>query len=704
MLLLIGLLAPVLDGSRLSAPIQRALESSLGRRVSFGKVHFTLFTGPGVSLDDVVISEDPRYGLEPFAYVSTLQAHLRVDKLLMGHIQFSSLRLVDPALNLVKRSDGSWNVVTLVERVGAPRRMPLNLFPAFEVTGGRIDFKLGTRKTTLYLSDADLAVYPQRSGKLYMRFSGSPARTDRAGNGFGHLRGTANWYRGTANADQLHADVTLDPSNLSELTTLIQGQDLGVHGTISSRAHIEGPATALRITGELRLQDVHRWDLLPSSGEDWRIRYHGDFDLLTHRLDLETLPWHAGDTTPVALQIHVGNVLGRTDWFVQAQLNNASLSDLLPLGRRMGLSLPENLVLTGALVGAVGYTSASDLTGHVAINNANATLPHFPPLHAATVDATVSADRIHLEPADLDTGQGTLQASGDYYLRRQQVVASLSTENFSVDALKHTVDAWFGAPAALSMFNGGDVTGSFLYSHAETNPPAWSGQFQVSGATLTPPGCAIPLENSQGRVTFDDSTFDLARFSATIDNRVVHAAYHYETAATPRERIHLEIPVVDVAQLETTLEPALKAQDLLARLRISRRAIPPWLAARNLDGDVTIANFSVNQTSLGPLSARFLWHGTDLQFTALQLNLPEGLIRARGHVNLASYLPRYRFTAKVAGFPWRGGLLNASGDFESSGLGLDTVHHLHAAGVFSGDDLTLSAEDAFSKVAGAFEF
>ncbi|MBV9611334.1 MAG: AsmA family protein, partial [Acidobacteriaceae bacterium] len=207
-LLLIGLLAPVLDGSRFSAPIQRALESSLGRRVSFGKVHFTLFTGPGVSLDDVVISEDPRYGLEPFAYVSTLRAHLRVDKLLMGRIQFSSLRLVDPALNLVKRSDGTWNVVTLVERVGAPRRMPLNLFPAFEVTGGRIDFKLGTRKTTLYLSDADLAVYPQRSGKLYIRFSGSPARTDRAGNGFGHLRGTANWYlkARAASADQLDAD------------------------------------------------------------------------------------------------------------------------------------------------------------------------------------------------------------------------------------------------------------------------------------------------------------------------------------------------------------------------------------------------------------------------------------------------------------------------------------------------------------------
>src|SRR5206468_1827629 len=138
--------------------------------------------------------------------------------------------------------------------------------------------------STLYLLDSDLSVYPERSGKLLIQFSGSPARTDRAGIGFGHLRGKVNWYVNPKStvANQMEADLSLDPSNLSEIMTLIEGHDIGVHGTVSSHARIEGPLTDLSVRGELRLGDVHRWDLLPASGQDLRIPYGGRTDLLLH--------------------------------------------------------------------------------------------------------------------------------------------------------------------------------------------------------------------------------------------------------------------------------------------------------------------------------------------------------------------------------------------------------------------------------------
>src|SRR3954463_9640359 len=145
---LVGLAAPFLDGSRFGGQIKRTLELTLGRSVDFGEVHFTVFSGLGVSLENVTIGEDPRFGLEPFAFVPTLQARIRLDKLLLGQIRFSSFRLIDPSLNFVKRSDETWNVVELVGRVTAPRRMPLNFFPVFTVSGARIDFKFETRKTT----------------------------------------------------------------------------------------------------------------------------------------------------------------------------------------------------------------------------------------------------------------------------------------------------------------------------------------------------------------------------------------------------------------------------------------------------------------------------------------------------------------------------------------------------------------------------
>lgn len=705
-ILLTGFIAPFINAARFSGPIQRALEAALGRPVHFDAVHFTLFSGPGFSLDGVTIGEDARFGLEPFAYVPTLQARLRIDKLVLGKLRLSSLRLVEPSLNLVKRSDGAWNIVELVQRLTAPRRAPLNLFPAFEVSDGRIDFKLGTRKTTLYLLDSDFLIYPERSGRLYFQFSGSPARTDRAGIGFGHLRGTANWYLSSrdAKANQLEADVTLDPSNLSELTTLFQGHDMGVHGTLSSRLRIEGPASALHLSGELRLADVHRWDLLPSSGEDWSIRYQGLVDLVAHRLDLETLPLHSGELAPIGLQVRVNSFLNRPEWSILARLNKAPLKDLLPLGRRMGLSLPQDFAATGKLDGAVAYSSSAGLNGGVAITDATATLPKIPSLHAALVNATVFSDRVHFDPAMLETPVGTLEASSDYYLFRPAVVTSISVDEFPVNALKSSVDAWFGAPSGLNVLHAGDITGRFVYRHEGSNPPSWSGQFQFANATLAPPGLAAPLEHSEGRVNFNDSSLDLTHFSTMIGDQSANISYHYLADAKRTERVRLEVPAADLMDLEKALAPTLEAQGLLARLRFTRRAVPAWLSARNLEGDLTIDQFSIAGAKLGTLTSHFVWQGTNLQFTSLQVKLPEGTMGGRGTVNLASYSPQSRFTASVMGFPWRGGLLNADGQFQSSGTGVESLHHLHANGSFSGENLNLSPDDAFNKVSGLFDF
>ncbi|MBV9267858.1 MAG: hypothetical protein JO061_16945, partial [Acidobacteriaceae bacterium] len=71
---LISIVAPFMNAARFSGRIQKALETSLGRKVSFQEAHFTLLFGPGFSLSDVSISEDSRYGSEVFAYVPKLQA------------------------------------------------------------------------------------------------------------------------------------------------------------------------------------------------------------------------------------------------------------------------------------------------------------------------------------------------------------------------------------------------------------------------------------------------------------------------------------------------------------------------------------------------------------------------------------------------------------------------------------------------------
>ena len=706
LLLIAGIVAPFITMASYSGRIREALESALGRSVEFQKLHLTLFSGPGFLLNSVTIGEDPRYGLEAFAYVPTLEARLRLDKLLLGRIQFSSLRLIEPSLNLVKKNDGTWNVVSLVERLSSPRRVPLNLFPVIEISEGRLNFKLGVRKTTLYISESGLSIYPESSGKLYLRFSGSPARTDRAGNGFGHFHGTANWYLGPTaqNANQLEANLILDSSNLSEITTLFEGYDIGIHGSISSHLHIEGPANGLRLAGDLHLEDVHRWDLLPSSGEDWHIRYGGEIDLTARRLQIQTIPWHEKDRLPVAVQMQVSDFLRTNRWQLTTQLRRAPAQNLLPLAARMGLSFPENVTLQGTLDGVVSYSGPGELSGNVTINNLLTIVPQAQPLTAAAADIEISKDRFRLRPTVLQTPSGeALEASGEYVPETRKVTADIHVKNVSTDMLKSETLAWFGEYPMHDIVSGGELSGYLSYRHEESEPAQWKGQLQFIEATMSPAGLNTTLKHAAGRFTFKASDFQVDDFSAMLLNRSIRGNYRHSEGATPPERLRLQIPSLDLSQAAGLLRPSLETRDLWTRLHLGRYRAPDWLVGRNLDGGVDIAQLSMDGTALGSIKSHFLWKGTGVEFTSFTLNLPEGSLQGQGNVNLSENSPSYRFTSSIFSFPYKGGLLNAEGKWQSSGTGADALLNFRATGTFAGEDLALSERDVFDRLSGAFK-
>src|SRR5580658_4685119 len=98
----VGLAAPRVSANRFRPRIQAALEAALHRPVHLGAVHLNLFTGPGFTVDDVEIDDDPAAGIEPFAHVEHMQARIRWTSLFTGNLTFSSLRLDTPSVNVVK--------------------------------------------------------------------------------------------------------------------------------------------------------------------------------------------------------------------------------------------------------------------------------------------------------------------------------------------------------------------------------------------------------------------------------------------------------------------------------------------------------------------------------------------------------------------------------------------------------------------------
>jgi len=107
LLLVAGIAAPYLSGDRFAPRIRAALENALGRKVELGAVHFSLFAGPGFSVDNVVIHEAPAIGIEPIAYVGSLEAVPRLTSIFGGHLEFASIRRDDAIINVAKTGGAS---------------------------------------------------------------------------------------------------------------------------------------------------------------------------------------------------------------------------------------------------------------------------------------------------------------------------------------------------------------------------------------------------------------------------------------------------------------------------------------------------------------------------------------------------------------------------------------------------------------------
>src|SRR5215831_6549363 len=78
LILLVGAIAPFFTLETYAARLQNSLSRALGRKVEIGPVHFSLFKGPGFSVDWVRIHEDPAIGLEPIVYIEEPNGSMEV--------------------------------------------------------------------------------------------------------------------------------------------------------------------------------------------------------------------------------------------------------------------------------------------------------------------------------------------------------------------------------------------------------------------------------------------------------------------------------------------------------------------------------------------------------------------------------------------------------------------------------------------------
>ncbi len=528
-----GILAPYLHADRFGDRIQQALERYLNRKVEIGEVRLNLFRGPGFSLRRVVIYDDPATGIEPFAYVNSIEARVRLSSLWSGRLDFSSLRLEEPSVNLVKAGEGPWNFQLLLGRaVAAP-------LPAVSVRGGRLNFKLGAVKSVFYFSNADLDVRPPRTagGAFDLEFSGQPARTDRTARGFGTLRGRGRWRPGSGSGGNLELNVELEKSSMGELVALIHGHDVGVHGQAGGTARFRGPVSGLEVTGTLQVSDVHRWDLLPPYAQGGPLQFRGKLDLLSETIDVETL---LSGESALAVRFRAFDYLTRPRWGVSVTLNQFPIPPLVDVARHMGAQLAEAIQMEGSLLGVISYSPDDGIRGDVSLNGASIKMPNAPAVRFEDAQLTLDGSRAKLSPALIRIGdRETARLEFDYGLDGQRLDLGLSTDGMSIAALQSEGGPLPGVPKPefVSRLRDGAWQGSLRY-HRDGNPPGqWSGAVEVRNSLVTVPGFAQPLELRAATVKFQGERITAERIDAAAGEMEIRGEYF--TGPKPRARIAL---------------------------------------------------------------------------------------------------------------------------------------------------------------------
>ncbi len=701
-----GVAAPFLRADRFRPRIQAALEAALNRPVHLGAVHLNLFTGPGFTVDDVLIDDDPAAGIEPFAHVESMQARIRWTSLFAGGLAFSSLRLDTPSVNVVRMPSGPWNIQPLLDHRPQSSASRRHGIPDIQIRGGRIDFKFGDTKSVFYISNADVDVYANENGDVVIRFSGAPSRTDQASPSFGELTARGLLQSGANGEDQLSMGVHLDHTAISEITRLFHGSDIGVHGFVLANAKLDGPLSKIGITGDLNISDVHRWDLMPSPGEGWTLNYRGLLNLNGHHLELATAGTPA-QPYPVSAEFRLDDYLAAPKWSGSLQFLDLPAASLVETARHFGAAFPPGVQVEGKVEGSIGYSSQSGVGGQLTLANAAVKFPQADSQQgsAAQFDSAqvqIADGKVVLAPTGIALeGDQSAQVEGEYALDNSHAAFRISTRQLSISP-DHLFDS--AAIPLLERLKQGAWKGWIAYEKTAENPAVWSGQYDLQNAVLDIPGLAAPVRIASALVQMNGDGIQVTRIRGRAGTLKFDGEYRYQTTATHPDRLRLAIPELQLADAERLMLPTLRrSEGFLARaFRLRAQPLPKWLEERDAEISVQVPSLMNGESPIGSLTTRAIWRGASINVSNLDWRMENTHAAGKMVVNLAKAEPSYQLSGAMENFDYRSGQLDIDGEFTTSGIGPELLLNLRSKGTFEGRGIVLAPDAEMRVVSGSY--
>jgi hypothetical protein len=678
--------------SRLKVRIASSISRAVARPVQISSVSLR-FIPPGFDLGNLVIEEDPTFGVEPMLRAPEVTAVVRLTSLLRGRLDVSRLELNEPSLNLVRRADGHWNMEELLERTERAPTAPTAKsksevrpgFPYIEASSGRINFKTGEEKTPYALLDADFALWQESENAWGMRLKAQPLRTDMNLNDAGMVQMNGTWRRATSLRDTpLQFSLQWARAPLGQLSKLFWGNDKGWRGEVRLDATLKGPPAAMQISADAAIEDFHRYDISSLGGT--RLQTHCDAtyssaEQVAHEIFCSTpvgsgmITLHGDAGLPAVRRVNLS-----------LDMDNIPLSAAAQLALRAKKNLPADLVATGSVQGEfvaredAGSEQPAEFQGQGEISNLrllSATshvefVPGTVPFvlvagqesnsknKSYSTDAFVkAANELHIEygpfpvalgRARLAQARGWVGRTGYNLTIRGEGELSRTLRLASLAGLP-AISADVQGDAQMDLLIAGAWKNSGSADLSDFSAPEVTGKAQLHNVRIAVHGVNEPIEILSAEMLLTPREARVDKLSARAGN-----AHWAGSVSLPRDcgtpgicvvNFNLNTDQLTLSGLHEWLRPPESERRWYQVLKSSDSPPAPFLQSLRANGKVSAGRMLVQSVVANGVSASLELNHGDLRISALRAGVLGGKYTGNWEVDFAAGSPVYTGTGNL---------------------------------------------------------
>jgi AsmA protein len=596
----------VIDINQYHGKIQAELQKRLGRSVTLGEMHLSLFP-PSFQVKNPVIGEDPRFAFNqdrPFASADNLGVSVQLWPLLRKQLEVKSLELVHPHIELVRDQQGVWNFATLGQEPkptpsaeaakknppaqpqaqSKPGQQPAPQSQANEkpaagqlslanltITDGQVAITdLQKHQSRAVYDHIDVSVNDFAPDKPFTLKMAAHLPSDKK-NGGGKQAIMLQGNGGPIQQSDLlntpfDGSLKLDEVDIAAAQKFLNSQALsGMNAQVTGDAQVKNSGGKLASNGNIQLKNTRIRNV--DVGYPIILNYDLSDDLTNDVIHIRKGDIRLGQT-PVTVTGTLNTRPTPSELDLKLTASNASIQEAARLASAFGVAFGQGMDVKGVVNADITAKGASDkpaMNGQLSAHNLEISGNGIPqPVKVPAIDLALTPDSIRSNDFSATTGSTTVNvnfALSQYTSPNSVINAALRAPNAKIGELLNIARA-AGVSAVEGMSGDGLLSLDVRAQGPTKNMSAlnFSGTGKVQNATLKLPSLTKPIGIRNADLAFSQNSATLNNLAASVGQTNATGNLAMKNFAAPQVQFTLNADKVDVAELQQLTATASQQQ------------------------------------------------------------------------------------------------------------------------------------------------